>query len=220
MIEVELADLGIIEYSKALEQQNKVFEELLNNPQKPGSLLYCQHPHVYTLGKNGSRENLLIGDEFLKKISATYFKIDRGGDITYHGYGQLVGYPIINISLFSIGLRDYIFLLEQAIIETIKKWGIESFRVPTATGVWVKDSSEREKKICAIGVKASRYVTMHGFALNVNTNLDYFKYINPCGFTDKQATSIKEICNEEIDFEEVKSEFTKQFALQFNCKIR
>lgn len=217
---VKLKDLGEIEYSEAWELQKEYFERVTVSGGDANFLLYCEHPHVYTLGKSGDLNNLLINDEYLKKINATFYKTDRGGDITYHGYGQLVGYPIINISSFSIGLRDYIYKVEEAIIETLKHWGIEAERISSATGVWVKDSYGLEKKICAIGVKASRFVTMHGFALNVNTDLEYFGYINPCGFTQKGVTSIKELCGgDDISMISVKQRFSEEFAKQFDCVI-
>lgn len=207
---IEVVDLGVIEYGKAWNIQKEYFGGLLSKEKSQNVLLYCEHPHVYTLGKSGEAENLLISEEFLRSIDATYYKTDRGGDITYHGYGQLVGYPIINISDYEISLREYIFLVEEAVIRTIKHFGIEGFRVESATGVWV---SERglEKKICAIGVKASRYITMHGFALNVNTDLSYFSYINPCGFTSKGVTSIAGYCGSEVDMNCVKELFYKEF---------
>ncbi len=221
MIEVELKDLGVIEYSSAWELQRKLFDEVSSSNTPLNYLLYCEHPHVYTLGKSGQQQNLLISDEFLKKINATFFKIDRGGDITYHGYGQLVGYPIIKISDFGMGLRDYIFKLEESIIATIAHWGVEGYRVDGATGVWVKDAKGQERKISAIGVKASRFVTMHGFALNVNTDLQYFSYINPCGFTQKGVISLKELNGGiDVDFDTVKQRFSEEFARQFMCDIK
>ncbi len=222
MIEVNKIDLGLIEYAKAWDIQKSYFEQVTQR--KEGSqlnyLLLCEHPHVYTLGKSGDIHNLLVNDEFLKKIGATFFKIDRGGDITYHGFGQLVGYPILNISDFGIGLREYIYKIEQAVICTIKHWGICGERIDGASGVWIK-TPQGNKKICAVGVKASRWVTMHGFALNVNTNLSYFGYINPCGFDRNSVTSIKELTGgADIDFETVKETFSKEFALQFGCWIK
>lgn len=217
---VKLVDLGIIEYSEAWDKQKEYFNVVTESVDNENFLLYCEHPHVYTLGKSGERENLLIGESFLKKIGATFYKTDRGGDITYHGYGQLVGYPIINISDFNIGLREYIYRVEQAVIDTIKHWGIDGYRVETATGVWTTDSKGEERKICALGVKASRFVTMHGFALNVNTDLNYFSYINPCGFTQKGVCSIKDLCGgEDIDLGTVKQKFSEEFAKQFGCEV-
>lgn len=190
---IKVTDCGIIEYGEAWDMQKQIFNSLIDKSSSQNVLLYCEHPHVYTLGKSGHADNLLVSDEFLHSIDACYFKTDRGGDITYHGYGQLVGYPIINISDYNIGLRDYIDIVERSIISTISKFGIEGYRIEGATGVWVNERGT-DKKICAIGVKASRYITMHGFALNVNTDLTYFNYINPCGFTEKGVTSISKIC--------------------------
>ena len=219
---VKIVNEGVIEYGVAFEHQNSYFKNLLANigsNEDNNYLLYCEHPHVYTLGKSGEEDNLLVTDNFLKNIGATFYKTDRGGDITYHGYGQLVGYPIIDLSCFNLSLRSYIEKIEDCVIETIKEYGIEGYRVNSATGVWV-NTPKGERKICAIGVKASRYVTMHGFALNVNTDLNYFSYINPCGITTKGVTSIKEICGREIDMSEVQNIFSKHFSLLFGCAIK
>lgn len=220
---IEVIDLGVIEYGRAWDIQKEYFSERLDGHSAQNLLLYCEHPHVYTLGKSGEAANLLIGEEFLKNIGASYFKTDRGGDITYHGYGQLVGYPIINITDYSISLREYIYIVEEAVIRTIKYFGIEGFRVDGATGVWVSELGA-EKKICAIGVKASRYITMHGFALNVDTDLKYFSYINPCGFISKGVTSISNYCkvtgsSVEVDMKQVKLLYAKEFAALLNCEI-
>ncbi len=210
---LEVIDCGIIEYGAAWDKQRDIFNQKLSGEYKQNVLLYCEHPHVYTLGKSGDSENLLISDEFLKSIGATYFKIDRGGDITYHGFGQLVGYPIIDVNEYNISLREYIYLLEEAIIKTIAHYNIEGRRIDAATGVWV-GAEGRERKICAIGVKASRFITMHGFALNITTDLKYFDYINPCGFTSKGVTSIAEECNVAPEglMNEVKEIFAEKFA--------
>lgn len=208
---IEVQDKGVIDYGAAWALQQEHFNALLSDAANPvadggarGMLMLCEHPHVYTLGKSGHANNLLVSETFLKSIGASYYHIDRGGDITYHGYGQLVGYPILDLSTIrtaasphGLGLKEYIHLLEESVIATIAEWGIEGRRVAHATGVWldpVYDADGRvakqERKICAIGVKASRFVTMHGFALNVTTDLRYFDYINPCGFTDKGVTSM------------------------------
>ncbi len=210
MATINIIDLGIIEYGEALKEQQKHFNALIDS-KGDNTLLYCEHPHVYTLGKHGELSNLLISDSELKRIGATFYKTDRGGDITYHGYGQLVGYPIINIQQFNIGLREYIHRLEQAIIQTISEYGIEGFMIDSATGVWVSTPTG-EKKISAIGVKASRYVTMHGFALNVNTDINYFSYINPCGFVEKGVTSLKELLGYDVDMDDVKEKFAAHFT--------
>ncbi len=218
--DIEIVDCGVIEYGAAWELQKRLFNERLEGLSNQNRVLYCEHPHVYTLGKSGDSENLLINSEFLNEIGATYFKIDRGGDITYHGYGQLVGYPIINVNEYNISLREYIYLLEEAIIKTIAHYNIEGRRVDGATGVWV-GAEERERKICAIGVKASRFITMHGFALNVTTDLKYFDYINPCGFITKGVTSIANELgmnntDSELLMKEVKSLFADNFAKLLN----
>ncbi len=220
-------DCGVIEYATAWELQKKYFQERIAKEDAPNRLLFCEHPHVYTLGKSGKEDNLLISDEFLKQINASYFKIDRGGDITYHGYGQLIGYPIINIFDYGVGLRQYIYNVEEAIIKTIAHYGIVGKRIQSATGVWVGDE-DKERKICAIGVRASRQVTMHGFALNVSTDLKYFNYINPCGFTTRGVTSIAQELGLDINnstdeakilMNEVKSLFFENFNEVFERKL-
>ena len=217
MAEISVIDRGIIEYKEALDAQHQYLESVLESRNKGVSsdiLLYCEHPHVYTLGKSGMDTNLLISDENLKRIGATFFRTDRGGDITYHGYGQVVGYPIIDLHNFNIGIRDYIYKLEECVIKTIAEYGICGIRIDSATGVWVKTPTG-ERKICAIGVKVSRHVTMHGFALNVNTDLSYFSYINPCGFREKGVTSIQELQGKPIDMNEVKQRLSNHFRELF-----
>lgn len=203
----------IIEYATAWDEQKSYFERLLANPsQGEEVVMMCQHPHVYTLGKSGHENNLLVDDKFLAKIGATYFKTDRGGDITYHGYGQLVVYPILNLERHGLSLKQYIHRLEQTIIETVAQYGIQAGRLQGATGVWV----ESQRKIAAIGVKASRYTTMHGIALNISTDLDYFSYINPCGFVDKGVTSIERESGKRVALEEVEQVFEKVFLKNFD----
>lgn len=222
---IEVIDCGTIGYGEAWEVQKEYFQAKLsdNSGKITNKLLFCEHPHVYTLGKSGVEENLLVDNDFLNSIGATYFRTDRGGDITYHGYGQLVGYPIISVREYSLGLREYINAMEQAVINVIAHYGILGFRVDGVTGVWISEQGQ-EKKICAIGVKASRYITMHGFALNVNTDLSYFSYINPCGFTTKGVTSIENNLRgrgveQSVTLEEVKELFAKEFALLLGCEI-
>jgi lipoyl(octanoyl) transferase len=170
-----------------------------------------EHPHVYTLGKSGDEKNLLAHKDFLKKIEATFYKINRGGDITYHGPGQLVGYPIIDLEFYKIGVREYIGKMEDAIIATIAEYGLKGGRKEGATGVWLDwDHPSRARKICAIGVRVSRFVTMHGFALNVNTDMRYFSYINPCGLTFG-VTSIQQELGKEIPMDEVKEIVKEKF---------
>lgn len=219
---VTFQDLGLIDYKKAWDYQEELFAKVLagrnseNSSEKVNYLLFCEHPHVYTLGKSGQSNNLLISDEMLKRINATYYHINRGGDITYHGPGQIVAYPIIDLELFKITLKDYIHNLEEVIIRTLVHYGITASRLSSATGVWLDVGVlGKERKICAIGVRASRFVTMHGLAFNVNTNLDYFTYINPCGFVDKGVTSMQKELGKVIDFEEVKSKLEKEFAAVF-----
>lgn len=223
MENVIVTDKEVIEYSRAWDEQRALFDAL--SAAKKSSfagdnyLLLCEHPHVYTLGRSGAESNMLVDDAFLKSIGATYFKTDRGGDITYHGYGQLVGYPILDLEAFRLGLKDYIDLLEESVIRTVADYGIVSGRLEGATGVWIEADTSCARKICAIGVKASRYVTMHGFALNVNTDLKYFSYINPCGFVDKGVTSIEKETGRKVDFGEVKRRYVAHFADVYKCKI-
>lgn len=228
---LDIIDCGVVEYAVAWDKQKILFEGLLAakstdkavakiaEDQSANVLMLCEHPHVYTLGKSGVAENMLIGDEFLAKIDAKYFKTDRGGDITYHGYGQLVGYPILDLEQYGLQLKEYINCLEQTIIDTIAEYGIVGSRLNGATGVWLDSDTANARKIAAIGVKASRYVTMHGFALNVNTDLKYFSYINPCGFVDKGVTSIAKELGREVDFAEVKQKYVANFEKLFYKKL-
>ncbi|MDD5570987.1 MAG: lipoyl(octanoyl) transferase LipB [Bacteroidales bacterium] len=204
-------DLGLVEYKKAWELQEGLFNEVVaaklskEKTESVNYLLFCEHPHVYTLGKSGEENNLLIDHIQLQAKNATFYKTNRGGDITYHGPGQIVGYPILNLENFKLGVKSYVFNLEEAIINTLKEYGIESSRLTGATGVWLDAGvKNKTRKICAIGVRISRYVTMHGFAFNVNTDLSYFNHINPCGFIDKGVTSMEKELNRKIDIEEVK----------------
>lgn len=226
---IEVLDRGVVDYGAAWEEQQQHFNTLLASTGRAtadtearGVLMLCEHPHVYTLGKSGHANNLLVSETFLKSIGASYYHIDRGGDITYHGYGQLVGYPILDLSSirtgkgFGLGLKEYIHLLEESVIATIAEWGIEGHRVEHATGVWLDATDTKpERKICAIGVKASRFVTMHGFALNVTTDLKYFSYINPCGFTDKGVTSMAAELSTPPAMDEVKEAFVRNFKKLF-----
>ena len=217
-------DLKNIEYKEAWDYQEKLVLKIQKEKKEDLSpishqLLFCEHPHVYTLGKSGTENNLLINDDFLKRINASYFKSNRGGDITYHGPGQLVGYPIFDLGQFDFQVKVYINKLEEAIIKTIAKWGIKGNRLEGATGVWLDtDKKGQTRKICAMGVKISRWVTMHGFALNVNTNLEYFSHINPCGFVDKGVTSMEKELNKKINFEDVKKVLKEELAKEFDLK--
>lgn len=211
-------DWGLIDYKEAWDRQEEMFERKISekiNSKKDieQDFILCEHPHVYTLGKNGERNNLLINDEFLKKIEATYYHTNRGGDITYHGFGQIVGYPIFDIEALNLSLKSYIHTIEEMIIMTLREYSIETERLEGATGVWLDVNTPRARKVCAIGVKASRYITMHGFALNVNTDLKYFQYINPCGFVDKGVTSMEKELNRKVDVEEVKEKLFKNLML-------
>src|SRR5512145_2319046 len=198
MTQIKYTDLGLTDYKDAWDYQQGIQDELVRaktTGMADGNLsrlIFVEHPHVYTLGKSGDQNNLLITPVFLKSIHATYYKTDRGGDITYHGPGQLVGYPVFDLDALGIGVKKYISLLEESIIQTLALYGIHAGRLDGATGVWlIHKPPVPSRKICAIGVKVSRGVTMHGFALNVYTDLKYFSYINPCGFTDKEVTSIE-----------------------------
>ena len=191
-----MTDLGTIDYKKAWDYQTTLFEKVLavksenrlktDQPQLPTDnfLLFCQHPHVYTLGKSGKENNLLLQQEQLSSVNATYYQINRGGDITYHGPGQLVGYLIIDLENFFTDIHKYMRFLEEAVIQTLEEFNLMAGRIPGLTGVWL-DMERQPRKICAMGVKTSRWVTMHGFALNVNPDLSYFNHIVPCGIQDE-----------------------------------
>lgn len=184
-----------------------------------GWLLFVEHNPVYTLGKSGKAENILFTEAMLERIGAEFFHIERGGDVTFHGPGQIVGYPILDLEKLGIGLREYIEVLEQSVIDCLKLWGIDAGRIAGASGVWIEPESVRARKICAIGVRSSRYVTMHGFAFNVATDLRYFSYINPCGFVDKGVTSLEQELGHEVDIEQVKAELKNQLKEKLDVKI-
>ena len=214
---VRYEDVGLKDYKETWDYQEIIFQKLVDNKKrgdtfKPetvepvnGTLIFVEHPHVYTLGKSGSENNLLLNYIQLQAREAAFYRIDRGGDITYHGPGQIVGYPIFDLEAIKVSLKEYIHLLEEALIRTVSQFGLTGSRLEGATGVWLDpDNKVKARKICAIGVRASRYITMHGFAFNVNTNLDYFNFINPCGFTDKGVTSLEKELGGKQDFEKVK----------------
>ncbi len=207
-MKLEYTDWNLVSYAEAWKMQTLLFDEIvrakLAGEPYTNHLIICEHPHVYTLGRSGKDQNLLIGEEQLKKIGATLYHIDRGGDITYHGPGQLVCYPILNLDEYHLGLKEYVHALEGAVINVCQHFGIKSGRLSSATGVWLDSETPRARKICAIGVRSSHYVTMHGLAFNVNTDLKYFQYINPCGFMDKGVTSLEKELNEKVDMEQVK----------------
>jgi lipoyl(octanoyl) transferase len=226
---VRFKDLGQIAYKEAWDFQETLFE-IITNAKKEMSrngtnvltdnyLLFCEHKHVYTLGKSGSEQNLLLNHIQLQAQDAEFFHIDRGGDITYHGPGQIVGYPILNLEYFVTGVRDYIFKLEEAVILLLKDYNIESERLEGATGVWLDTKTPRARKICAIGVRTSRWVSMHGFAFNVNTDLSYFNHINPCGFTDKAVTSMQKELGVPLDIDMVKDQLREKLAQVFEMQI-
>ena len=219
--EIQFQDLGIIEYKKAWDYQEKLFGEKLQKKTKgepvDNHLLFCEHPHVYTLGKSGSENNLLVNNKMLQSLNVSFFKTNRGGDITYHGPGQIVGYPVLDLENFGLGVKTYIELLEQSIINVLKDFGVTAGRLEGATGVWLDvDKPGKTRKICAIGVKASRHITMHGFAFNVNTDLKFFEMINPCGFTDKKVTSLEAELERKLDFEEVKEKVKSELLRLFH----
>ena len=213
MPKVVFQDLGLIDYKEAWDYQEKRFNEILDvkknnrkeNRQDPtlSYLLFCEHPHVYTLGKSGDENNLLVNEDYLKSRGATFYKINRGGDITYHGPGQIVGYPILDLDNFFTDIHKYLRYLEEAVILTLADYGITSTRSDGETGVWLGVGSENARKICALGVRSSRWVTMHGFAFNVNCDLSYFGNIIPCGIVDKSVTSMQKELNREVDMQEV-----------------
>ncbi len=209
--EIIFKDLGLVDYQDAWDYQESLFQETItqkghpDKPQTSNFLLFCEHPHVYTLGKSGSENNLLINNQALAEKGVSFFRTNRGGDITYHGPGQIVGYPILDLENFKLGIRKYIWLLEESIIALLRDFGISASRLDGASGVWLDaDQPGKVRKICAIGVRSSRYVTMHGFAFNINTKLEYYNYINPCGFTERGVTSLEKELGSKQDIEKVK----------------
>lgn len=226
---VYFQDWALLDYQQAWDRQEEVFSSIVqakidnrtNNSEFPTSnyLVFVEHPHVYTIGKSGKTENLLLDEKGLKQKKATYHKINRGGDITYHGPGQIVGYPILDLDNFFTDIHLYLRTLEEAIILTLAEYGIEAGRYPGYTGVWLDSDNEKARKICAMGVRCSRWVTMHGFAFNVNTDLDYFKNIVPCGIDDKDVTSMERELGKKVDIEEVKDVLRATIARLFQMKI-
>lgn len=220
--QVIFQSLGLIDYQKAWDYQEKLFGETIDlkirirngetSEETKNYLLFCEHPHVYTLGKSGDTSHLLLNDEELSEQDAKFYKINRGGDITYHGPGQLVGYPIFDLDQFSPDIHKYMRLLEESVIQTLKEYGIESGRVNGMTGVWLDGDKPTARKICAMGVKSSRWVTMHGIGFNINSDLSYFSHIVPCGIQDKAVTSLKMELGREIDMQEVSSILKQKMA--------
>lgn len=226
---VQFKDWGNIAYQEAWDKQDDLLNKTVAIKTKnrvngtqlatPSHLIFCEHPHVYTLGKSGHEDNLLLDDEGLKEKHATFFKINRGGDITYHGPGQIVGYPILDLDNFFKDIHLYLRTLEEAVILTLQEYGISAGRYPGYTGVWLDADNENARKICAMGVRCSRWVTMHGFAFNVNVDLDYFKNIVPCGIDDKAVTSLANELGRSIDLEEVKGKLKKHIGFLFNMQF-
>ena len=222
-MELECRDLGRMAYRECWDYQRRLFDEMLLRrgvrDERAGYLLLVEHPAVYTLGKSGRPENLLVSEERLRELGAEFYRIDRGGDITFHGEGQLVGYPILDLERIGLGLRDYIDALEGAVIDAVARYGIRGGRIAGASGVWLTEENRPPRKICAIGVRSSRFITMHGFALNVSTDLRYFGYINPCGFSDREATSIRRETGREVPMQEVKTPVITCLEKKLNVKI-
>jgi len=229
---VEFRDLGSMDYQEAWTYQEKLFADIVaqkiqnrNLPEDqqaitPNYLLFVEHPHVYTLGKSGKPEHLLLDEAGLVSHQATYYKINRGGDITYHGPGQLVGYPILDLDHFFTDIHRYLRYLEEAIILTLAEYGVPAGRIEGLTGVWLDyDTLKNPRKICALGVKSSRWVTMHGFAFNVNVDLSYFGHIVPCGIDDKAVTSLHLELGRQVDVQEVKEKVKKHLATLFEMNL-
>lgn len=222
MKKVVFRDLGCKKYGEVWSLQASLLEGIKKAKEGgkvvPGYLLMVEHEPVYTLGKSGNEANMLIDAIQLRAKQAEFVKVDRGGDITFHGPGQLVVYPVLDLEQFGLGIKDYVDCLEEVVIRTIAEDRIQGERLSGATGVWIEATSSHARKICAIGIKCSRYVTMHGFALNVNTDLNYFNYIHPCGFIDKGVTSIEKETGKMKNMEEVKAAVKRNFEEIFGMK--
>ena len=229
---VELKDLGFCDFKDAWDIQISYFDKLISwkksvnyggsSKKEPpsGTLIFVEHPHVYTLGKSGLENNMLIDAIQMRAKGASFYRIDRGGDITYHGPGQIVCYPIFDLEAVNVGLKEYIYKLEETIIKVVEEYGLKASRLESGTGVWLDpEVNGKARKICAIGVKASRFVTMHGLAFNVNTNLEYFNFINPCGFTDKGVTSIEKELGRKQELDEVKKIICEKLKEVFSLEI-
>jgi lipoyl(octanoyl) transferase len=226
---VKFVDWGLIDYQEAWDRQELIFKNTIavktdnrNNgtgEETTNFLVFCEHPHVYTLGKSGHPENLLLDEQGLADKHASYYKINRGGDITYHGPGQLVGYPVLDLDNFFTDIHLYLRTLEEAIILTLADYGIAAGRYPGFTGVWLDADNDKARKICAMGVRCSRWVTMHGFAFNVNSNLDYFKNIIPCGIDDKDVTSLQRELGHEVNIAEVKDVLKNHIESLFSMEL-
>jgi lipoyl(octanoyl) transferase len=218
-------NLGLIDYKEAWDYQEEIFRTTLNRKIQlrnaettsptENYILFCEHPHVYTLGKSGDKENLLLNEKALQEHDAKYYEINRGGDITYHGPGQLVVYPIFDLDHFFSDIHKYLRYLEESVIQTLAEYGIEAGRVDGLTGVWVDGDKQSARKICAIGVKSSRWVTMHGIGFNVNSDLSYFSHIIPCGIQDKSVTSMERELGRKVSMSEVSEVLKNKIATQF-----
>jgi len=227
--DIQFADLGLKSYQSAWDIQESLFKKTVDikisnrrnqtGHTTPNYLLFVSHPHVYTLGKSGDQANLLVNMQQLEKMEATFFKTNRGGDITYHGPGQIVGYPILDLDNFFTDIHKYLRYLEEVIILTLNDYGLKGERSPGETGVWLDVGTPFARKICAMGVRASRWVTMHGFALNVNTDLSYFSAIIPCGIKGKGVTSLVKELKKEVPVEEVKEKLLKHFTKVFEAEL-
>ncbi|CAN5184476.1 lipoyl(octanoyl) transferase LipB [soil metagenome] len=225
--ETEVIDLGLIEYQEGLDYQTRLFTDILAvktaNRTFPESeqlvtknyIIFCEHPHVFTLGKSGDEKNLLVKREDLSSINASFHPINRGGDITYHGPGQIVVYPIIDMENFFTDIHLYMRMLEESVIQTLKEFSIESGRIQGLTGVWIDVNGKNPRKICALGVKTSRWVTLHGLAFNVNTDLSYFSHIVPCGIDGKEVTSMEKELDNPQDIEKIKKVLEKNLFTMF-----
>jgi lipoyl(octanoyl) transferase len=223
MFKVELHDLGLIEYGNAWQMQKELFhlaiQEKIEGKHPKHHLLVCEHPHVYTLGKSANQSNLLLSQTELKQKAIDVFDIERGGDITYHGPGQIVVYPIFDIEQMHLGVKTFVFNIEECIIRTLRVYGIESERIDDRIGIWLGKGTSNERKIAAIGIKCSRHITMHGLALNVNTDLGLFNNIIPCGIQDKAVCSMESELNRKIDMTELKQVLLDQFCSIFELKL-
>ena len=228
--EVTIINLGLVDYKKAWDIQEKYFKQAIdrkiairngeNLPPPSNYLILCEHPNVYTIGKSGKEENLLLSSDEVKSKEASFYKINRGGDITYHGPGKLVVYPILDLDQFFTDIHKYMRFLEQAVINTLLKFGIQSSRIDGMTGVWIDSALPSARKICAMGVKSSRWVTMHGIGFNINTNLDFFSHIVPCGIDDKAVTSMQKELGIEVDMQEVENIIIEEFKSLFGFQIK
>tara|TARA_B100000676_G_scaffold308782_1_gene370528 strand:+ start:12146 stop:12856 length:711 start_codon:yes stop_codon:yes gene_type:complete len=226
---VKYKSLGLINYEESWKKQESIFNKIIDTKIKNRNLqkeiktdnyiLTCSHPHVYTLGKSGDEKNLLIDKNIIEKENLEFFKINRGGDITYHGPGQIVIYPILDLENFFTDIHKYLRSLEEAVILTLKDYNIESGRIKDYTGVWIDIKSDNPRKICALGVKTSRWVTMHGLALNVNTDLNFFKNIIPCGINDKEVTSISKEVGQDIKIKDVEKKLLNNLSKVFEFKL-